>query len=76
MIDILRNIYIRMIALLNSYVEVEVTHTIPGVSAIQLNVLRNKWREPRLWFFKYVAYWSLTCEAQLLTQGGMSTMST
>ena len=30
-----QKIYIRIIALLNSYVEVEVTHTIPGVSAIR-----------------------------------------
>ena len=29
------SIYIRVIALLNSYVEVEVTQTIPGVSAIR-----------------------------------------
>ena len=46
MFDVLRKIYIRVIALINSYVEVEVTSTIPGVSAIYLDVLRNRWQEP------------------------------
>lgn len=76
MTDVLRKIYVRMIALLNSYVEVEVTSTIPGVSAINLDVPRNQWRELPLRFFKYVVYWFLTCEAQLLDTGGMSAAST
>ena len=59
-----------MIALINSYMEVEVTHTIPDVSVIRLDVLRNGWREPLLLFFKYIAYWFLTCESRLLDTGG------
>ena len=65
-----------MIALLNSYVKDEVTHTIPGVSAIRFDVLRNRWREARLWFFKYVAYRFLICEFRFLDTGGMGTAST
>ena len=41
MIDVLRNIYICTIALLNFYVEVEVTHTIPGVVCAEEQMTRT-----------------------------------
>ena len=36
---------VNVIALLNSYVEVEVTHVFSGVSAINCDALRNIWQD-------------------------------
>ena len=63
----------RILSERNSYVEVEVTHTIPGVSAIRFRCAEEQMVKTTSWFLTYLF---LTCEARLLDTGGMSTAST
>ena len=46
-----------VVALLNFYVEVEMTHVFPGISAIKHDVLRNRWRDITDVILKCTAYW-------------------
>ena len=70
MIDVLRNIYTRSIALLNSYMEVEVTSVIPGTSAIHLDVLKADGENHNYSSSSTLRYWFLACEARLLDTRG------